>query len=473
MTSAPDPPDEGPRREPASLPDLLKALPGAPITPEQVLAELADVQVAHEELRVAEEEMRVQQEQITQLLLQHDADRRWRGQISTLVPVGLCVTDGNGALIDANPALAAQLGTGLHRLRGKPLSVYLVPEDVREFRTALRSLSSGAAREHRLSLTLRPRGRAPDRTHLFGFTERADNRPSLARVQWVLVPEQRTAAGRDAASPAPAESGALPDDVPDDLPDDLPDDVAGGAVEPMSATDAIGLAGALAEFAALPVGEYDRQRLLGRMALLVRGAVPGAEWVSITVGRPQEPQRLGSDSGEAQEFDGRQLRAGEGPCLDAYDRSTVVTTADVSVDPRWPALAPLARGGAVRSVLALPVREDGSTTGVVNIYSSRPAAFGQAGQRLGELATAAVASVLQTVTERESVQNLADNLERALASRAVIDQAKGMIMARLGVDADNAFARMVNLSSRMNVKVRDLARLIVEGHVDALLHAED
>jgi AmiR/NasT family two-component response regulator len=81
--------------------------------------------------------------------------------------------------------------------------------------------------------------------------------------------------------------------------------------------------------------------------------------------------------------------------------------------------------------------------------------------------------VLRTVAEREAVENLAAGLERALTSRAVIDQAKGMIMARLGVDADDAFARLVHVSSRLNVKVRDLATLVVEGHVDAVLDAAD
>lgn len=164
MSTDPKPHGEGPESEPTALPDLPTALPDGPITSERVLAELANVQVAHEELRVAEEEVRVQQEQITKLLMQHDADRRWRGQMSMLVPVALCVSDGNGALVDANPALAAHLGAGLHRLRGKPLSVYLAPEDVKEFRTALRTLSSGTATECRLTLAIRPRGRPPVRT---------------------------------------------------------------------------------------------------------------------------------------------------------------------------------------------------------------------------------------------------------------------------------------------------------------------
>jgi putative methionine-R-sulfoxide reductase with GAF domain len=421
-----------------------------------MMAELADVQVAHEELRVAEEEMRTQQEQIAQLLLQHDADRRWRGQMAAMVPVGLCVTDGAGSLVDVNPAFAAHLGASLQRLRGKPLSVYLALEDAGTLREALRTLGSGTVAEQRLTVTLRPRHLPPYRAHLFGFTEVADHRTSTARVQWVLVPEEAGAPWAESVPPEGASAQA-----------------GGGAAaqEAIPAADVIGLASALAQLSALPAGESDRQRLLSRMATLVRGAVPAADWVSITVGSPLDPQRLGSDSAEAQDFDGRQLRAGEGPCWDAYRSETAVVADDVSTDPRWPALVGLARGSEVRSVIAVPVHEEGRTIGAVNVYSRKAGAFGGASRRMTELAAVAVAGVLQNVAERESMQALAANLERALASRAVIDQAKGMVMARLGVGADDAFARLVKLSSRLNVKLRDLAGLIVEGHVDAVLRA--
>jgi GAF domain-containing protein len=454
MTTDPRPPHEGQPADP-------RAHASEPMTHEGVMADLASIEVAHEELRVAEEEMRVQSEQITQLLLQHDAERRWRGQMSALIPIGLCVTDGNGALVEANPALAAHLGTALPRLRGKPLSVYLSPGDVKQFRAALGALSGGTSTEHRLSLAVLPRNGRPQRTHLFGFTETADKHPSTARVQWVLVPEELSAGAED--DEASAEPAATPE----------PAAALEEMGQPVSATELIGLATSLSEFSALPVGDYDRQRLLGRMASLVRGAVPGADWVSITMGSPAEPQRLGSDSAEAQRFDGQQLKERQGPCLDAYESGSAVLTDDVTTDARWPALAAVARTGAVRSVLAVPIQEDGTTTGAVNVYSGRVGAFGGAGRRIAELTAASVASVLQNVSERESMQHLAENLERALTSRSVIDQAKGVIMAHLGVNADDAFARMVNLSNRLNVKLRDLAALITEGHVDAILRAAE
>jgi hypothetical protein len=209
------------------------------------------------------------------------------------------------------------------------------------------------------------------------------------------------------------------------------------------------------------------------MATLVRGAVPGADWVSITLGSPLEPQRLGSDSAEAQDFDGRQLRVQEGPCLSAYVSGTPVVSADVTRDERWPRLRAVAGEGAVRSVLAVPVRDGEDGAGVINIYGREPRAFGVAGRHIAELAAAAVTGVLESVAEREALRSLAANLERALLSRAVIDQAKGVLMARLGVDADEAFARLVALSSRLNVKLRELARLVVEGDADLVVAAGD
>jgi len=345
---------------------------------------------------------------------------------------------------------------GLHRLRGKPLVVFLAREDVKPFRAALRALGGGSATEHRQPVTVQPRQLPPERAHLFGFPETSDHRPSMARIHWVVVPESFADGVRTA-------------DAGTELP--APSDADAAAEQPIPAAEVVGLAGALAELSALPVGADDRQRLLSRMATLVRSAVPAADWVSITLGSPAEPQRLGSDSAEAQAVDGWQAQAGEGPCLDAYVSGTLVVADDVTTDPRWPTLARLARTGAVRSVLAFPVRDDGKTIGGVNVYSGKIGSFGPAARRIGELATAAVAGILQNVAERESMKALADNLERALTSRAVIDQAKGMIMARLEVDADDAFARLVNLSSRLNVKVRDLAGLIVEGHLDAVMRA--
>jgi PAS domain S-box-containing protein len=440
--TAPEPRQGTADAEVADLVERLVTLADRRPEAEQAAEEAAEFEVVQEELRVAAEEMRVQQAQIRQLVDQYETERRWRGQLAALVPIGLCTTDGAGKVVDANPALAAQFGVPLTRLRGKPLSVYLAPDDVRSFRSALGALSSGRAVEQHGAVRLRGRGdQAPD-VELFGFAHVPASMDSEARIQWVLVPQQAT--GPDEAQLSPAGLG-----------------------EPSS----LGLAAALAELTTLSLEDHDRQRLLGRIAALARGAVPSADWISLTVGSPAQPQRLASDSEEAQEFDGMQMQAQEGPCWEAFAVGSTVVTGDVIEDPRWPALARLGSSGSVRSVLALPVLESERSTGVLNVYSGRPDAFGTDGRRLGEVVAAAVTGLLQRISEREALTDLVANLETALTSRAVIDQAKGMLMVTLHIDADEAFARLAKLSSRLNVKLRDLARLVVEGHADEVIAA--
>jgi GAF domain-containing protein len=429
--------NDHPAPVPSSADESLRPLP-----PDVALRTLADLDVAHEELRVAAEEVRVQQEQIEELLIRYEAERRWRSQLSGLVPVGLARTDGSGKLVDANPAFATQLQVPLTRLADKPLSVYLQPGDVPAFRAALRALSTGGADRQRLRVTLRGRSQGQVAADLYGFPDTAAGHSAATRVQWVLL-----SAVEDASSRAEAADGRP----------------AAGA--------SLGLATALAELSRLPMADVDRQRLLSRMAVLVQSAVPEATAVSITLGSPRDPQQLGSDSAVAQELDGSQLQAEEGPCWDAHVAGEVVLTPDVTADERWPRLRRLLGDSPVRSVLGIPLQEGGEPVGVLNVYSAESGAFTGDGRRIAELVAAAVGGVLQGVTERESLRALAANLEKALTSRAVIDQAKGVLMARLGVGADDAFARLVALSNRLNVRLRDLAQLVVQGHADEVIAA--
>ncbi|MGY1710579.1 ANTAR domain-containing protein [Geodermatophilus sp. SYSU D00758] len=398
------------------------------------LAALADLQVAHEELRVAEEELRSQQDQITQLLEQFESERRWRSTLAAGVPVPMCTTDGAGKIISANPALADAVRVPLYRLPGKPLSVFLDPGDVGAFRGAVGALASGQDTDRRVPAVLRGRDGARRAIDLYGFVDVPGTAMS-GRVQWVLL---LGGAAGDGRGPDP------------------------GSVE---------LVAALTELAGLPLSSDDQQALLTRMAVLVQNAVPTTDAVSITLGTPEAPQRLGSDSAAAQRMDGLQLEAAEGPCWQAYATGEVVVTGDVAEDPRWPRLAGVAAGEPVRSVVAVPLVEDGRTTGVLNVYSGREDAFATDGRQVAELIATAVSGVLASAAERQAMRDLAANLEKALTSRAVIDQAKGVLMARLGVSADEAFTRLVALSNRMNVKLRDLARLVVEGHADEVVSA--
>ncbi|MGY1714527.1 ANTAR domain-containing protein [Geodermatophilus sp. SYSU D01106] len=414
--------------------------------PADLVGELAELEVAREELQVAEEELQAQQQEIARLVSRVDRERRWQEHVAALLPVGLFVTDGTGQVLEANPAMAALLGVALPRLGGKPLSVYLDPEDVRGLRWALRALGTGRSADYRSPVTVRGRGAAAT-GQLFGTPDVVHPDAGRARIRWVLVTDEH---GLPPAEPEPRASG---DDGP--TRDAAP----------------VSVAEALTQLTRLAGTDADRRQLLLRMSGLAQRAVPAADWVSVTVGRPAAPRAIGSDSAAAQDVDGRQMRAEEGPCWDAAALQEVVVTGDLRADPRWPALGRIAGAGPVRSVLAVPLAVSGEPTGVLNVYAAAADAFTETDRRIAELVATAIAAVLDEAAERESLRRLTLNLEQALASRAVIDQAKGVLIARLGVDADEAFARLVTLSNRLNVKVRDLAHLVVEGHADEVIAA--
>ncbi len=225
---------------------------------------------------------------------------------------------------------------------------------------------------------------------------------------------------------------------------------------------------ALARFAALPSEEPDPRRLLRRLAVLAGEAVPSAAWVSIALGSPLDPPRLASDSGVARDFDSRQLRAREGPWRDAYATGSAVDASDVTADARWPVLARLATETPVRSARSVPLRESAPLAGVLNLYAPDRSAFA-ADRRLCDLVATAVGGALRSAAHGRALRDRAGHLEQALTSRASIDQAKGMLMARFGGGPDDAFARLVTMSNRLNVRLRTLAVQITEGRLEELL----
>jgi AmiR/NasT family two-component response regulator len=138
---------------------------------------------------------------------------------------------------------------------------------------------------------------------------------------------------------------------------------------------------------------------------------------------------------------------------------------ELSSDERWPELGAAARRLEVESVLAVPIdrigESAGTRAGVINIYAHNTHAFTDDDLRVAELFTSAAAAVIQDVHERKALRELSDQLAQALDSRAVIDQAKGILIATHRCTADQAFEMLVRLSQNRNVKLQLIARSIV------------
>jgi GAF domain-containing protein len=132
------------------------------------------------------------------------------------------------------------------------------------------------------------------------------------------------------------------------------------------------------------------------------------------------------------------------------------------VDERWPEFFELARSEGVRSVLSFPLVVHNDGIGALNLYGDREFAFGEEDEQIGQAfamhATITLAHAHGDWRNRQARKSL----ERALETRGVIDQAKGILMARTGTDADTAFESLRRASPRSNRKVYDLAVEIVE-----------
>jgi GAF domain-containing protein len=398
-----------------------------------LVAALGELEVAHEELRVAEEEIAAQRLQLDTLLTRYTAEQGWRERLTDLLSVGMLVTTLEGAVLEANSTACALLGVRPVNLPHKPLQVFVEPDSRPLVRDACSRLARGSD-EQRIRVQLRPRRAESYRVELVGVPDIEESR----RIRWIVVPDDvPEQIARASAGLAP--SGVLAHDVEDELT----------------------LATSFASLCLLPLDTDDRRRLINRIAAVAGGALPAAAAVSLTIGSPTEPTEMASDSATAQRMDGLQLRTGEGPCVDAYDKSAAIVTGDVAADSRWPRLAAVVPTREVRSVLAVPVQLRDRRIGVMNVYAPAVDAFTGRAVRIGELLVVAVGAVLEAAEDRRSMRALSENLERALESRAVIEQAKGIVMAHVGGTADDAFARLVALSSRRNVKLRELAARVV------------
>jgi GAF domain-containing protein len=160
------------------------------------------------------------------------------------------------------------------------------------------------------------------------------------------------------------------------------------------------------------------------------------------------------------------LRTDEGPCLDAFRGTVQVVSEALAREPRWPRFTAPAAEHGFAAVHALPMRLRGTTIGALDLFHREPRAL-PAGelavaQALADVATIAILSDRGT-REREA---LTEQLQAALTSRIIIEQAKGVLAERGHIGPDQAFARLRAHARATRTRVTDLARGVVDGTHD-------
>jgi GAF domain-containing protein len=209
------------------------------------------------------------------------------------------------------------------------------------------------------------------------------------------------------------------------------------------------------------VADRDLSDVLGEVTSIARRALPGCEAASITLIRGDKAFTAAHDGQLALDADELQYERGYGPCMDAGRAGQVFLVEDMAAEQRWPDYARHAAAHGVRSSLSVPLPFQSATIGALNIYSSRAHALGGEDQALADQVTPWVALAVGNVDAAARTKEELAQMRTAMQSRAVIEQAKGMLMERHGIDQDQAFTMLTHASQNTNVKLRDVAAQLV------------
>lgn len=202
--------------------------------------------------------------------------------------------------------------------------------------------------------------------------------------------------------------------------------------------------------------------LTGSLQRLVETAqqlLPGTLAVSVTARSEGEVFTAVSSEQIALDLDERQYDAGAGPCTDAMDTGVTVHSPDLTTEARWPGWTPQAVAAGVSSMrsAALP-GSGGRHLGALNCYGSSVEVYASPGiARLADLLGTSASTQLENLLTVSASRDLAGQLREAMESRVTIEQAKGVLISRLGVIADLAFDYLVKLSQGSHRKLHDVA----------------
>jgi GAF domain-containing protein len=218
---------------------------------------------------------------------------------------------------------------------------------------------------------------------------------------------------------------------------------------------------AFAELGRMKLGEGDLQAVLGRVAQLARQTLPGMAGASVTLVESDRAFTAAFTGQLALDLDETQYQDGFGPCLEVAQSAGIVAVPDMAAETRWPAFARQALAAGVRSSLsvALPLQE--AVLGALNLYATEPGIFDQDAVEMARTFAGYAAVAIANARLYQSTAALAENMRRAMETRAVIEQAKGILVAQQHCTPEQAFELLTRLSQTTHRKLRDCAADLV------------
>jgi GAF domain-containing protein len=179
------------------------------------------------------------------------------------------------------------------------------------------------------------------------------------------------------------------------------------------------------------------------------------------VDRDQVLRNLATSDRRAALLEELQAEHGEGPCVDAFDDKEPVSAGDLADDDRWPAFAPEAAGRGLLAVLASPIPYSDQAVGVVAVFAGEPHDWTEAEREAIVAFTELVALLILNAMEARERGRLAGELQVALDSRVVIEQAKGVLVGRHGLTTRQAFERLRRQARDQRRPLAEVARAVV------------
>jgi GAF domain-containing protein len=229
------------------------------------------------------------------------------------------------------------------------------------------------------------------------------------------------------------------------------------AAQPANAADALERLGRLS------LRELSMDSLLQTVADLAKTVLPGNPETSVTLLVRDQPSTVVHTGQLALALDERQYDSGHGPCLHAARTGELTEIADTRTESRWSDYVPRAVEAGALSSLSVPlaIDRDERVSGALNIYARQADAFDDRSRSVASRFGPYAAVAAGNLYAYQNARDMADNLHAALESRAVIDQAKGVLIERYKLTPDEAFRLLVQVSMQVNRKVRDIADELV------------
>jgi len=220
---------------------------------------------------------------------------------------------------------------------------------------------------------------------------------------------------------------------------------------------------AFAQLGELSFDETTLDGMLQRVAELSKRVIPGVAEASVTLVSNDKATSVAYTGELALDLDESQYGRGYGPCLEAATGEEIREITDAREETRWPDYTPVVVERGALSSLSVPVPVREGVHGAINLYGERAHAFDDGARELARSFATYAAVAVHNLHLYESTRELARNLDIAMQSRAVIEQAKGILMSQRRCDAAEAFNLLAAASQRSNRKLRDIAQGIVDG----------